>query len=332
MFLTILAIVLTLGSVLAGLIARSMKKEGDPGRVADARIVRAGAIGAFVLAFILAGLSALTTVDAGEVKVPILFGEVQEPLETEGIHLVNPFARLVAMPVRTVEMSFSTTTDDSGTDIGLKPISALSSEGASVEVDMSLLYHVNPSLAGPLYRSVGTTWETTLLIPYTRSAARDCIPQFSFEEARTSARDLVSQCVERVMGDALSERGLVIEAVLIRNMKADARLQAAIDAKLEAQSAAQRAEFEQRQAVVEAATLIISRQAEADAKVIDAESKKKANVIVAQGEAEANRLVAQSLTPELLQLRIYETLGSKTVYLLGGGGVVPLLNLPGVPQ
>jgi regulator of protease activity HflC (stomatin/prohibitin superfamily) len=115
-------------------------------------------------------------------------------------------------------------------------------------------------------------------------------------------------------------------------MKADARLQAAIDAKLEAQSAAQRAEFEQRQAVVEAATLIISRQAEADAKVIDAESKKKANVIVAQGEAEANRLVAQSLTPELLQLRIYETLGSKTVYLLGGNGVVPFLNLPGVPQ
>lgn len=266
------------------------------------------------LAILFWGFSLFTTVDAGEVVVPVQFGEVLTPIDTEGISMISPFAARYRMPVRTTELTFE---GGRGEEDGFTAIQSLSSEGATVDVDLSVLYHIEPGLAGNIYRTVGTSWESTLVIPYTRSAVRDCVPTFSFEEARTSKRAEVSDCIEDAMNSALAARGLLVEAVLIRDMRADENLQRAIDQKLEAQSAAQRAEFEQREAEVRAETIII-----------DATASRDAAILRAEGEAESNRLVAESLSDSILQLRTVEALGDKAVIFFGGEGAVPLIQIP----
>ncbi len=120
----------------------------------------------------------------------------------------------------------------------------------------------------------------------------------------------------------------MIEDVLLRDMRADAQLQAAIDAKLEAQSNAQRAEFIQREAQVTAETKRIEAEGLANARVEEAEGEAEAIRLQADAEAYANDVIALSLTPELLQLRVYEQLGDKTVVITPDGGISPIPILP----
>lgn len=240
-----------------------------------------------------------TTVDAGEVLVPVTFGEVGEPLVTPGWQAVNPFATFVSMPTRTVQDTF----EGSVSEINpLGAITALSGEGATITVDLTVLWHVDANKAADLYRTVGTSLRETLLFPYVRSAARNCMAQYQFEDARTSGRLGAAACIRDSIAGALDQRGIIVEEILLRGMTADAKLQAAIDQKLEAQNAVQEAEYRRQEAEVDAATAVVT-----------AEGERQAAVIHAEGEAKANQLVAESLTDEILQLRIFETLGDKAV-------------------
>ena len=289
-------------------------------------------VGGAILAvgLLVFGLRLFTTVDAGEVVVPIQFGEVLEPIQQEGFTPISPFASRISMPIRTVEISFigqsggETTGDD---ESGLRSIQALSSEGAQVGVDVTVLYHIDPTKAGTVYRTVGTAWEEVLVIPHARNTVRDCLPEYSFEEARTSKRGEAALCMLNQMQESLGHRGIIIEDVLLRELKADAQLQAAIDEKLEAQSNAQRAEFEQREAVVRAETARIEAEGLANAQIERAKGEAEAIRLRAIAEADANDLIAASLTDALLQLRIYEQLGDKTV-VISDGTTAPLPILP----
>ena len=291
-------------------------------------------IGLFVFGGVVMLGSSFTSVDEGEVHLPVQFGEALEPIQNKGINFKSPFAGIVVMPTRTVEITFEgaaggpptegETADDRE---NLREINALTSEGAQVAVDLTVLYHVDPTMTALLYAQVGQRWEDVYVLTRARNTTRDCLPRYTFEEGRTTKRGEAQLCILEAMQSALGPRGLVIEDVLLRDMRADAQLQAAIDAKLEAQSNAQRAEFLQRQAQVEAETARIEAEGRANARIEEATGEAEAIRLQADAEAYANDVIALSLTPELLQLRIYEQLGEKTV-VIADGATAPLPILP----
>jgi regulator of protease activity HflC (stomatin/prohibitin superfamily) len=272
------------------------------------------ASGAGIVALITGIFAFTVTVDAGEVVVPVLFGEVQAPLTSPGWQGIHPFATTVSMPTRTVQDTFEGAVT---AENPLGAITALSGEGATITVDLTALWHVDAVKAGDLYRTVGTSLRETLLFPYIRSATRNCMAQYEFEEARTSGRLGAAGCIKDAIASALDQRGIIVEEILLRGMTADAKLQAAIDQKLEAQNAVQEAEF-------------LKQQAEVDAQraVVTAEGERQAAIIRAEGEAQANRLVAESLTSDILQLRIFETLGDKAVVYMTGDDLDTVIPLP----
>ena len=286
-------------------------------------------LGVVVVGLVAFGMQSWTTIDEGEVGVPIQFGKAQQPLTNPGINFKSPFASIVIMPTRTVELTFkggaSASADEGETSLGA--INALSAEGAQVGVDITVLYHIDPTMTAQVYRTVGKLWEDTLVIPRVRNTTRDCLPNYDFEDARTSQRGEASDCILASMQAALAPRGIVIEDVLLRDMRADAQLQAAIDAKLEAQSNAARAEFIQNEAEITAETKRIEAQGLANAAIEQARGDAEAILLRARAEAAANDLIAASLTDALLQLRIYEQLGDKTV-VITDGTTAPLPILP----
>lgn len=288
--------------------------------------------GVFAFGLILFGFAAFTTVDEGEVVVPIQFGEALDPIQTKGINFKSPFAGVVVMPTRTVEVTFQGAKPDDP-ELGesepnsFRQISALSSEGAQIAVDVTALYHIDPTMTEQIYATVGAAWEEVLVLPRVRNVVRDCLPQYTFEQARTSLRGEAQLCMLERLQSTLGPRGIVIEDILLRDMRADEQLQDAIDAKLEAQSNAQRAEFIQREAQVTAETKRIEAEGRAKARIEEATGEAEAIRLQADAEAYANDVIARSLTPELLQLRVYEQLGDKTVVLGDAGGVLPILPL-----
>jgi len=310
------------------LITQEVVKE--KGNSAVRRLWFWGGFGGVIIFGVIFGSMLITSVDEGEVHVPIQFGEAQEPLTNPGINFKSPFAGVVVMPTRTVELTFkggvaSTTTEEGETALG--QINALSAEGAQVGVDVTVLYHIDPTMTAEVYRTVGTLWEDTLVIPRVRSSVRDCTTRYNFEEARTSKRGEASACILEAMQNALAIRGIVIEDSLLRDMRAGAQLQAAIDEKLEAQSNAQRAEFVQREAVVTAETKVIEAEGAANAAIELARGQAEAIRLKAAADADANDLIAASLTADLLQLRIFEELGDKTVVVTDGISPLPLLPI-----
>jgi hypothetical protein len=64
------------------------------------------------IAIIVGLLSPLTVVPAGHVGVPVVFGSVQDQPLSEGLNMVNPFAQVVNMTVRTETYTMSAVRDE----------------------------------------------------------------------------------------------------------------------------------------------------------------------------------------------------------------------------
>ena len=96
--------------------------------------MRAGAIGAMVLAVIVALLlvRCAQSVPAGHVGVVDVFGSVSDAVLPAGLHLVNPLAHVHRMSVQTRELK--------------EVMDTPSSEGLIVHLEVSVIFHLDPTL------------------------------------------------------------------------------------------------------------------------------------------------------------------------------------------
>ena len=77
--------------------------------------------------------SFLRVVPAGTVGIVDLFGNVSTDYKNPGLNLVNPFARLVIMNIKTEEET--------------EVMNVPSKEGLSIDLDVTMLYRVKPEAA-----------------------------------------------------------------------------------------------------------------------------------------------------------------------------------------
>ncbi len=266
------------------------------------KLLGAGRVAAWVVA-LAGGLSLLLSsmlfsVPANNVGVEILFGKPRTT-HTEGLHFKNPFSEISNIPGLQQESTYSAVPGEG--EVGAADaVEAVTQDNAVVDVDASILWSLDLSRAKDIYREYRTLEQVRvrLLRPVSRDVIRDCVAQYPFEEARTSQRQAIATCAEQEISDQTEAKGVVINAVQIRNMKAQSvDLQASIDRKLSAEQAAREAEFRRDQASVDAETARIRAEGEAAAEIAKAEGVKQANI-----------LVSESLTAQLLEFRKYEFL------------------------
>src|SRR6266581_7991618 len=99
-------------------------------------------VAAFVLAILL--FSSVTRVGTGHVGVLTLFGRVTGETLGEGIHLINPLKT-------NNEMSIQTQTIKESANVP-------SSEGLMMNMDTSLIYHLDPDRAADVFQKIGTDY------------------------------------------------------------------------------------------------------------------------------------------------------------------------------
>src|SRR5262249_20525035 len=134
-------------------------------------------VGAFLLVILI--FSAVTRVPSGHVGVLTLLGRVTGEALPEGIHLINPFKSNNEMSVRTQEIKESA--------------SVPSSEGLVMNLDTSLIYHVNPEKAAEVYQKIGPNYLNVFIEPNLRAAIREATASHTANALYSGERELVAK-------------------------------------------------------------------------------------------------------------------------------------------
>ena len=273
----------------------------DPqrGRVVDVqggsavRILGLGVVGFIV---VIALFSAVTRVDSGAVGVLTLFGKVTGEVLPEGLHVVSPFKTNHELSIRTQEIK--------------ETASVPSSEGLVMNLDTSLIYHLDAQKAAEVYQKIGPNYIDVLIEPNLRAAIREATASHTANALYTGEREMVAKQIYDQLTNLLGQRGFVVESVLLRDIQLPATLKASIEAK--------------QQAEQEALAMSFRLQKETQ----EAQRKR----IEAQGIRDFQQIVAQGISPQLLEWKGIEATenlakspNSKVVVVGSGKNGLPLI-------
>lgn len=206
-------------------------------------------------------------VPAGHVGVYDIFGKVRDKEADPGLHIKNPLASITKMSVKTQEYTM-TIVEGEGAVSTADTISALTKEGLSVDLDVTIWYKLIPEKASDLYKTVGTNYVTILVRPKIRESIRAITAKYEaktiYSEDRARLQDEIKEAIE----EGLFERGILVETVLLRNVQLPEKVRTSIEEKLQAEQEAQRMEFVLQKEVQEAERKRVEAGGISDANVI----------------------------------------------------------------
>jgi len=232
--------------------------------------------GGFALAAILIIASLIRIVPAGNVGVQVLFGKVLTGSTlSEGLNVVNPFIDLEIMTIRTQAYTMSIAAEE-GQRYGDDAITSLTRDGLEIAMDLTVWYHLDGTQAAIVFQKIGKDYVAKIVRPAARTAIRNTTVKYNAVEIYSEKREEVQTEINISLAVDFEERGIVLEKVLLRNIKLPAKVKNAIEAKLEADQDAQKMEF-----------VLLKEIKEAERKKIEA-----------GGIAHAQRIIAQSLIGE----------------------------------
>jgi regulator of protease activity HflC (stomatin/prohibitin superfamily) len=205
------------------------------------------------------------TVPAGHVGVKDFFGKVSSDTLPPGIRIVLPLTRVVKMSVQTQEIK----------EVAEVP----SKEGLILSLETSLLFQLDPAKAADIYRTVGADYVGTIVEPQFRSAIREITASYEAKSLYSAEREKIAGEMFGLFQRIASQRGLIVQQVLLRKIGLPPVVANAIQEKLRREQEAEQMKF-----------VLQKEQQEAERKRIEA-----------QGIADFQRIVAQGISSQLLE-------------------------------
>lgn len=265
--------------VIVVLVVTSLKKTaGSNERLSKLFVIIRSA--AYVLMVVVVIFSCIVQVGPGEVGVQTLFGSVQDRVLYSGLNFINPLVDVEMMDVKTQSYTMSIAQDE-GNLANDDAITALSMDGLTIKLDVTVWYRLSESDAPQVYRTIGVDYVAKIVRPAIRTALRDVSVMYSATDIYSGKRDEFTGGVTKELEDAFHGRGIILERVLLRNVELPEMVRAAIDEKIAAEQKAQQMVY------------VLQKEKQ------EAERKK----IEASGISEYNRIVSQSITDQVLQLK-----------------------------
>ena len=273
-------------------------KDGDVrvGRVVAAVVMAV----AFVLLVIFSS-AFVQTVPPGFVGVQTRFGKVLDEQLDPGFHFKSPLVDVTPYDTKLREHK--------------EQLNVPTKEGMIAGLDVSVLYRIVPSRAGEMMSKLGGkieakndsgaevalyAYETTLVIPYTRNIGRDVGAGYGSEDLYNANREKIGAEIRARLTREMEGHGIVVENVLLRDVRLPAQVTAAIEQKIKMKQESEQMEFVLSKAKQEADRLRIE----------------------AQGIADSQKIISGSLTETYLQWKFISVMSeiekgpNKTVVIL----------------
>ena len=244
----IVAIIVAIGGFLASL---NMKKSGRKQEASVSLLVSVGAV-------LIAIFNLFTVIPAGTVGVVDFLGSVSDETLKAGVNIVNPAARIEKFSVKTQEIK--------------EVMNVPSKEGLSVQLEISLMYRLNPDKANEIYKTVGSNYREIILLPQFRSVVRGVTARYQAKALYTASREKLAGEIIRDLNLLVEPRGITIEEAPLRQIVLPVRLMKSIEEKLQAEQESQRMAF-----------ILKKEEQEAERKRIEAKGIKDFQSIVSEG-------------------------------------------------
>jgi prohibitin 1 len=282
--------------VLLAVASRLSAGSDDRFRAAAVRSARGVLVGVGVVLALIACVQFLRVVPAGHVGVVDVFGSVRPTPLAAGLRIVNPFANVLDMSIMTQEIK--------------ETMEVPSREGLTMQLEVSVLYHLTPDKAPEVYRTVGLDYADVVLVPQFRSVARGVTASYEAKALYTSEREQLASQIAGELRKQVEPRGVAIESTPLRRMGLPQKLAAAIEEKLSAEQESQRMQF------------VLQKETQ------EAERKR----IEAQGIADFQRIVSQGISDQLLKwkgieatMEIAKSSNAKVIVVGSGKEGLPII-------
>ncbi|TGC11350.1 prohibitin family protein [Methanolobus halotolerans] len=248
--------------------------------------------------------SIFVSVGAGEAGVKFnQFGGVEEEELGEGLHIVPPWVSVTKYSVRSETYTMSEAQNE-GQITGDDQIKALTVEGLTLGLDITVRYRLIPDDVSNVHQKLGANYAEKIIRPTIRSSIREVVATKTALQVYGEERQLVAGEMLMSIDNALGNDGIVVEEVLVRNVVLPTKVAEAIEAKLQADQDAQRMIFVKQK-----------EQLEAERKIIEANGIANSTIAKAHGEAEALGIINEQLAknPNLINYKYIEMLQGQEI-------------------
>ena len=255
--------------------------------------------GGLLFIFIVLTNTTFLTIDPGEKGV--LFRRFSGGLDkdntyNQGFHVVMPWNKMYIYDVRINE--------------AYENMEVLSSNGLNIKVELSFRYLPKADKIGYLHDEIGPTYLERIIRPEIRSATREIIGKYLPEELYSSKREAIQVEIFERTSEAMNEKHLILDAVLIRQVELPQTLKEAIERKLREEQASLEYDFR-----------LDKERKEAERKIIEAQAK-----------SDANKILNASLSEKILQdkgieatMQLANSPNSKVIVIGSGKDGLPII-------
>ena len=261
-------------------------------------------IAVVIVVVALIALSSVATIPTGHTGVVTTFGSVEDYTFDSGVHFKLPWQKVVLLDNRIQKQTVN--------------LSCFSSDIQEVSMTYTVNYQINKANAQDIYKTIGTDYYNTVIIPCITESTKVITAKYSAEDL-VSERTNLASAIEEELTSKLELFNVELVSTSIEDMDFTDAFTNAVEEKQVAQQNKLRAETEAERAKIEA-------EAEAAVKRIEAQAEADAKLIQAEAEAEANRKVAESLTDEILRNKMLDTWNGELPLVTDGSG--SLINIP----
>ena len=170
------------------------------------------------------------TINPGEVGFVVKRGVIQPGILSPGRHHVNIFTSHIRK-FNTRITEFSTI------------MSPPTKEGLEVKMNLTCLYHIKPEAAPDLYTKVGTGYGSEIVVNNFMAIVREYTMTYSAVEL-LGERETIEQNIEDKLRAAISNYGIVLDDVLVKDIDMPAEVLRAIEDKAKADQVAKLTKLE----------------------------------------------------------------------------------------
>ncbi len=239
-------------------------------------LARVGGLALLVIGFFF---STFRQIDAGNVGVLKLFGQVQKDrVLYEGLNLVNPLYNVEVMNIRQLNYTMSSVHDE-GNKEGDDAVHVRCNDGLEVAIDMTVLYRLMPAKSPDVFQLLGPAFEEQFVRPVIRSRIRESAVYYSATDLYSGRRAQFESQLRDMLVDDFLKNGFELKQVLIRNVVLPQTVTESIERKIAAIQEAQRQDY------------VLEKVKK------EAEMKRQE----AQGTADAQKILASGLSDKILQ-------------------------------
>ncbi len=249
-------------------------------------------LGAKKIALLIAGglflvitlFCSFQTIRSGEVGLRVRFGKIIDSNLNEGFNFKIPYIEsIVKVNIKVQKAEVAT--------------SSASKDLQDINTNIAVNYRVESKSASNLYRTVGNSYENTILLPAIQESIKSVISRYTAEETITSRPEVSNECMKELQAK-VEKYGIVIDNFNIVNLTFSEEYARAIEEKQVA---------EQK---------LATAKLEAEAKVVEAEATKK-----------ANELLKQTLTDELIAKQFIDKWNGQLPSTYAGENIMGMFNL-----